>query len=188
MELTSTAYVMLGMLRIGSRSGYEIRRSAELSLRFFWAVSPGQIYGELRVLEEAGLVRGSDEPKGSMKRRIYELTDAGEQALAEWVARPGVGAFQWRDLGLLKLFFSDVVGPEERRELLAELRRRTDDVERTFQEQILPAAARTRERHGAEMPAVVAEFGREFWRFMADWTARVEEELTTAEGGRPARP
>lgn len=179
-DLRPAAYVMLGMLRIGSRSGYEIRRSAELSLRFFWAVSPRQIYAELAELEQRGLVEGSDDPRGSMPRRTFTLTPAGEEALRRWTADPEVGAFEWRDLGLLKLFFSDVLDDEGRLELVATLRRRAERVREHVETVVLPASDRTRERHGAEMPPVVARFGAEFWAFMADWCDRLEAELRDA--------
>jgi PadR family transcriptional regulator AphA len=177
MDLRPASYVMLGMLRVGSRSGYEIRRAAELSLRFFWAVSPRQIYAELRELEQLGLIAGSDDPKGSTKRRMFTLTPAGERALADWVVEPELGSFEWRDMGLLKLFFSDVATPEERRALVRRMRERAAEVQAYFEDTVQPVAARTRERHGPEMPAVVASFGQEFWAFMADWCERLEREL-----------
>ena len=55
MDLNPTAYVILGMLRNEARSGYEIKRMVDRSTRFFWAASYGQIYPELRRLEDAGL-------------------------------------------------------------------------------------------------------------------------------------
>lgn len=177
MDLRPASYVMLGMLRVGSRSGYEIRRTAELSLRFFWAVSPRQIYNELRELEALGLITGSDDPKGSMKRRTFVLAPAGERALAEWVADPQLGSFEWRDMGLLKLFFSDVATDAERRALVHAMRLRADEVRDYFEATVLPVGARTRERQDQRMPEVVAQFGHEFWAFMADWCDRLEREL-----------
>nr|MBA2631155.1 PadR family transcriptional regulator [Thermoleophilaceae bacterium] len=51
-ELSGTAHLLLGMIRVkGRRTGYEIKRLVEVSTRFFWAASPGQIYPELRRLE-----------------------------------------------------------------------------------------------------------------------------------------
>ena len=58
MELNSTSYVVLGMLRHEPRSGYEIKRAVDSSTRFFWAASYGQIYPELRRMAKAGLVEG----------------------------------------------------------------------------------------------------------------------------------
>jgi PadR family transcriptional regulator AphA len=67
MELSPTAYVILGMLRNQPRSGYEIKRVVDLSTRFFWAASYGQIYPELRALAQAGLVEGESRPTGGRR-------------------------------------------------------------------------------------------------------------------------
>jgi DNA-binding PadR family transcriptional regulator len=44
---------VLGLDRAGPRSGYDIKRVVDKSIRF-WAASYGQIYPELKWLEEAG--------------------------------------------------------------------------------------------------------------------------------------
>ena len=59
MELSPTAYVILGMVSREPRSGYEIKAAVDDTTRFFWAASYGQIYPELKRLSEAGLVEGS---------------------------------------------------------------------------------------------------------------------------------
>ena len=65
MELSATAYVILGMVSREARSGYEIKALVDETTRFFWAASYGQIYPELKRLSAAGLVEGSDAPRGS---------------------------------------------------------------------------------------------------------------------------
>ena len=90
MELTPTAYVILGMLAWGPRSGYDIKAAVDYSVRFFWAASYGQIYPELRRLSEAGLVEGEAEPDSGRRRTVYRLTAAGREALEDWLAEePG---------------------------------------------------------------------------------------------------
>ena len=64
MELSPTAYVILGMLGWRPMSGYEIKSIVDKSTRFFWAASYGQIYPELRRLAAAGPDRGQGEPAG----------------------------------------------------------------------------------------------------------------------------
>src|SRR5256714_12543314 len=64
MTLTPTARVVLGMLRLGKRTGYEIKQLVDVSTRFFWAASYGQIYPELKRLEERGLVESEPQPTG----------------------------------------------------------------------------------------------------------------------------
>ena len=55
-SLAPTARVILGFLSFEPRRGYDIKQVADLSTRFFWGASYGQIYPELRRLEPAGLV------------------------------------------------------------------------------------------------------------------------------------
>ena len=106
MELSPTAYVILGMLAWGPSSGYDIKAAVDHSVRFFWAASYGQIYPELRRLSEAGLVEGEAEPESGRRRTVYRLTAAGESALADWLAEEPT-TFETRDEGLLRLFFAD---------------------------------------------------------------------------------
>src|SRR5947208_14554136 len=75
--LTPTGRVILGMIGIGKQTGYDIKQLVDKSTRHFWAASYGQIYPELKRLEELGLVQGRSEPSGGRARTVYELTDAG---------------------------------------------------------------------------------------------------------------
>src|SRR5438270_13356380 len=106
-SLSPTGRVMLGMIALGKRTGYEMKQLVDKSTRHFWAASYGQIYPELRRLEEQGLVRGRPAPSGARARTVYELTDAGERALADWLASDAPLVDELRDEGMLKLFFSD---------------------------------------------------------------------------------
>src|SRR3954462_12030201 len=111
-QLNATAYVILGFLRGEARSGYEIKAAVDNSTRLFWAASYGQIYPELKRLSEAGLVEGSDVPRGERKRTVYAITAEGMEVLKGWL-REAPATFETRDEGLLKLFFSGVLPPAE---------------------------------------------------------------------------
>jgi PadR family transcriptional regulator, regulatory protein AphA len=104
--------VILGMLSFRPRSGYDIKTVVDRSTRFFWAASYGQIYPELRRLEEEGLIEGEDAPSGGRSRRVYKLTKAGRDALREWLFGSTV-TIELRDESLLRLFFADVLPREE---------------------------------------------------------------------------
>ena len=119
-DLSPTARVILGLIAWRPRTGYEIKQVTDTSTRFFWGASYGQIYPELRRLETAGLVESREEPRGRVPRRVYSLTRAGQEALHAWLEQPE-DAYEVRDEGLLKLFFGDLMSPEQR---LALVRRR----------------------------------------------------------------
>src|SRR5256886_16978997 len=111
-NLSPTARVILGMLRLGARTGYDIKQTIEYSTRFFWNASYGQIYPELRRLERDGLVKSESAPAGARKRTLYELTPAGERALLDWLTGPG-DLVDIRDEALLTPFFGAFLPPEQ---------------------------------------------------------------------------
>src|SRR5438270_13062665 len=112
MAPTAVTPVVLGLLALGPRSGYDIKAAVDRSTRFFWAASYGQIYPELRRLEAEGLVAGADDPNGARARRVYELTSSGRKALEEWLLGSSV-TIEYRDESLLRLFFADALPREQ---------------------------------------------------------------------------
>ena len=96
MELSPTAYVILGMLGWRPMSGYEIKALVE-STRFFWAASYGQIYPELRRLAAAGLIEGKSSPRGAEAQRLPADARGAQGARAWLAADPEI--FELRDEG-----------------------------------------------------------------------------------------
>lgn len=173
MELSSTAYVILGMLRHEPRSGYEIKAAVDNSTRFFWAASYGQIYPELKRLAEAGLVEGVDAPRGERKRTVYRLTADGEAELKDWLRRPPETT-EMREEGLLKLFFAGGLKPAEAVETLRAMRRqRLELVERLRALEPQKAELETKDPY----PLIVLRGGIEFNEWFAGWCERMESEL-----------
>jgi DNA-binding PadR family transcriptional regulator len=166
MELSSTAYVILGMLGWRPMSGYEIKALVDKSTRFFWAASYGQIYPELRRLTEAGLIEGKASPQGGRKRNANRLTPAGRKELRAWLhTDPEV--FELRDEGLLKLFFADAVDGESAAATLDAKRRQHEGmVER------LKAIETGGKPEGYAY--LVLHYGIEFNEWMADWCERTK--------------
>src|SRR2546426_10151021 len=122
MELSRTAYVILGMLRLGQRTGYEIKSLVDVSTRFFWAASYGQIYPDCARLEELRLVRGELDRSNGRRRKTYELTAAGERALDDWLTSDAPLHIEFRHEGALKFFFSDALSPADQLEQLRRIR------------------------------------------------------------------
>ena len=183
MSLSPSAYVVLGMLRHEPRTGYEIKRVVDSSTRFFWAASYGQIYPELRRLEQAGLVEGRSEPHGGRKRTVYELTEAGRDELRRWLDQ-AVEVMEARDEALLKLFFA-VADPDRADQILAAKRRlHVEKLEalRGVEAKTLASAAA-----GDPFPDLVRRFGVESSQWMIDWCDRARAELADAAEERPRR-
>lgn len=126
LDLSVSDVVVLGMVRLGARSGYEIKQAVEASIRFFWTISQVQIYPSLRRLEKYRLLRGRSEPRGNRPRRVYEITARGEDALRRWLEEDVPMPFELRDIGMLKLFFADVLDTPAAIRLLESIRLRSE--------------------------------------------------------------
>src|SRR5215210_1350084 len=80
--VTATEVAVLGLLSDGERSGYDLLRTAERSVGFFWTPAKTQLYAVLRKLVENGFatarrVRQLDRPD----KTLYRITDAGLERL-----------------------------------------------------------------------------------------------------------
>jgi DNA-binding PadR family transcriptional regulator len=164
------------MIRLGARSGYEIKQTVELSIRYFWTISQAQIYPSLQRLEQDGLVRGHSEPRGNRPRRVFEITEKGEAALATWLAEPTPVPFELRDVGLLKLFFADALPPSEAGTLLSTIRRRSE--ERVSALRAIEPIAQQAKAEGNAYPLLTLRMGIAYHQAMIDTCTDFEREQT----------
>jgi DNA-binding PadR family transcriptional regulator len=171
MELSPTARVLLAMIRNGRRTGYEIKQLVDVSTRFFWAASYGQIYPELKRLEAGGLIAGEDDPTGGRQRRAYSLTPEGDAALDAWLRSDAEPIYELRDEALLKLFFSNELTTEERLRIIRQMRARHQSVVDGLRSVEGAAAA----VGGA--PHTTLQFGLGLHGWVVDWCRKQEEEL-----------
>jgi DNA-binding PadR family transcriptional regulator len=169
--LTPTGRVILGMIALGRQTGYDIKQLVDKSTRHFWSASYGQIYPELRRLEELGLVKSQPEPTGGRARTVYTLTPAGEAALADWLDTDDEPAFEARDEGMLRLFFSDVGTPEQR---IRNLRAMRDTHGRTLA-QLEALQAASRPAHTG--PELTLDLGIGLHRWIVEWCENAERRL-----------
>jgi DNA-binding PadR family transcriptional regulator len=163
--------VILGLLAFEPRTGYDIKRATDRSTRFFWGASYGQIYPELRRLEDAGLVRSREEPRGELPRKVYTLTRRGRDALEAWLSDTSE-QYEVRDEGLLKLFFGELMPPDRLAELVRRRRQWYEEVAALF-------------RHiGNELGPIddpsgeVLRYGIELMEWNVSWWKQLERKLS----------
>jgi DNA-binding PadR family transcriptional regulator len=184
MRISTTGYLILGMLRLGVQTGYDIKRATDLSTIFFWSTSHAQIYPALKDLEEKALVAGRSEPRGKRPRRVYELTDAGEEALDDWLRRPEPATFEVRDPAALKLFFSDAIDRDDALAHVRAMRRRSERHLEEIRRESEPGAEALHDQ-GTRFPLHVLKIGLAVHQAIADRCAELERELE--EEGRGGR-
>jgi DNA-binding PadR family transcriptional regulator len=118
-ELNATAASILGFLEHEPMTGWDLAVQIEDIIGDFWNVTRSQIYRELKVLAEQGLV--SSMKTGPRDRQPYKLTEAGRRAFRGWIAQPP-GPPNMRLPLVLQVFFAEAMAPEELQKSLASLR------------------------------------------------------------------
>lgn len=103
--LKQTSYVVLGLVETCEpATPYDLKRFAEISVFNFWSIPHTQIYTECARLAASGHLDEQREESGR-RRRVYRLTEVGRAALQAWREEPSFKQLEFRDVGLIKLFF-----------------------------------------------------------------------------------
>lgn len=104
-RLTSTSYVVLGMLDwLGPSTPYRLKRVLAESVQDFFPVPHTSFYAEPARLAAAGYLDERAE-RGGRRRRTFALTPRGRAALEAWLAEPETRFGEFRFPGMLKVFF-----------------------------------------------------------------------------------
>jgi DNA-binding PadR family transcriptional regulator len=114
--LNSTAGALLGLLRDGELSGYDLVAAAEEIVGGFWTITRSQVYRELAALADRGLLERG--PPGPRDRQPFRLTPAGRAAFRAWV-NTSPEPENLRIPLLLRITFADEISPERLQAMLA---------------------------------------------------------------------
>jgi DNA-binding PadR family transcriptional regulator len=186
MSHNRTAYVILGMLSIAPQgSGYELRKAIEENFGSFWGESYGQIYPALKQMAAEGLIVPSGSASAGKKRRqAYALTEAGRNALREWLAMP----FQNdppRNEFMLKLFFGREAAPGVALGHVRELQERNRRMLATLEG--IEKMARAHQSQDPNLPywMLTLGLGLAMTRAAIDWGEAALAELASMEAAAP---
>ena len=162
-RLSNTSYVVLGLVEVCEpATPYDLKRLAQISVFNFWAVPHTQLYGESERLASAGLLDEQREQTGR-RRRVYRLTASGREALDQWREESQFEPLEFRDPGLIKIFFGAdpaMIAPAQ----LAGHERQLREYEELYATKPMAEGMRTALELGI---ALEREFVN-FWRRLAD--------------------
>ncbi len=108
-------------------TGYELAKTFDSSIGFFWKADHQQIYRELSKLRDRGHIQGREVVQsGKPNKLVYTLTPEGRAALKHWAARPSSPPSIKDDL-LVRLYALDSVDIEAlRTDLMARMEHHRD--------------------------------------------------------------
>jgi DNA-binding PadR family transcriptional regulator len=123
MPVTTSSYVLLGLLSVQSWTGYELTQQVRHSLAHVWPASEANLYREQQRLVRLGWADVADEAAGQRTRKRYTITDAGRAALTAWLATPPAAPALEIE-GMVRAWFADAGTPEQ---FAAAMRHMADD-------------------------------------------------------------
>lgn len=89
-SLTTTHLSLLCLLSLRPWSAYELVGHLRRSLDLIWPRAQSNLYADLKRLAEAGLATREAVRIGRRRRTMYTITSSGTEALAAWLAQPGL--------------------------------------------------------------------------------------------------
>jgi len=169
--------VILGFLLDGPKTGYDLKREFDATVSYFFEATFSGIYPALRKMENDGLVAKEVIPQeGKPSKNVYEITEQGRAAFAEYLASPVAPSVQRSDL-LLRIFFGSHSSEDQIRDWLRQERNRLADALIHLQSMQSANPPETAE-HSFRLKTL--EFGIGQIRMGLEW---VDRELSNLAGG-----
>jgi PadR family transcriptional regulator AphA len=171
-KLTPFSYVILALVGRGGAGPHDIVRMMREGA-LFWTTSESHYYAEPKRLAKLGLLEARTEPGRTRPRTHYELTEAGRQALTEWLAQPAAMP-RIQHEGIVKLLAADFADDATIVASLTGLRRELELAYARLEvmEQQAPSLP-----HRARYLKLINDYGRRSLDSQRDWLDAVEREL-----------
>jgi PadR family transcriptional regulator, regulatory protein AphA len=179
-KLTPFSYAVLVLVGEGGAGAHDLVRMMREGQHVFWAAAASQWYAEPKRLAELGFLHTGTGPGRTNARTHYTLTDAGRDALREWLAQPSAFT-RIQCEPVVRLLGAEYADPDALARSLESLRA---PLEETY------AALERLAEVGRELPhregviAINHRFARRLLDAHAAWLDEAEAELRDAAARR----
>jgi len=179
----SLDHAILGFLSYGPKTGYELKKLFNQSVRHFWPVQQSQLYRTLlRLADEGFATREVVAQERRPNRKLYHITEEGRAEFSRWMSEPATEVPS-RSPFLIQLFFAGRMEKDEARCLLHQ---KADEVRELLQ--MYEHGSKRSPREAEEIDAndqfywfLTLDYGIEALRFSLRW---LEEAIERIEAGR----
>ncbi|MGH3694020.1 MAG: PadR family transcriptional regulator [Pseudonocardiaceae bacterium] len=118
-DLNATSAALLGLLHTGPMTGGQLVAAAGERFGSYFSVTRSQVYRELPVLAEAGLLRLGK--RGARASQQYVITAAGKRTFKSWL-NSTAGSDNLRSPLILRLVHAGQLTPKQRANLVSNAR------------------------------------------------------------------
>lgn len=106
----SLEFILLGLLTLRPSTGYDLKKTMDVSVRYISPVALSQIYPTLKRMAQNGLVQYQlVERSGKTDLKIYSLTDMGQALFRKWLEEPLKPDPYRFDTFALRFYFSSLL-------------------------------------------------------------------------------
>lgn len=171
---------ILGLIRYGDMTGYQIMVAFRDSLNYFWSAQTSQIYRELQVLKDKGWV--SDrlvEQTGKPDKRVFSITEEGQEELVCWLREDKADLDSNNPL-LMRVFFKGALPAGENIAFFERLKEECDEYQSR-----MPEAGASADRYAAHRKGspdavywrMTIRYGVRYIEMLKEWCDECIKEL-----------
>ncbi|MBI4928425.1 MAG: PadR family transcriptional regulator [Anaerolineae bacterium] len=172
-------FVLLGLLALRPMSLYELNKILERSISLFYSASFGSLNATLSRMLENGWVTAEQRVEKGRNKKIFSLTDAGQQAFQGWLVS-AIPAEKVKEPALTRLFFMGMMPAADRLRVLEthlnHLRQTQAALDVLFQ-QASAVQVEARLEEVAEFQRYTLAFGRDYYAFNIQWYENLLDQL-----------
>ena len=172
--LSTTELSVLGLLSSGERSGYDLKKQAEVGVGYVWTAAKSHIYAVLPRLVAGGYATVRHVEQGPRPdKQVYKITRHGREAFRAWLEEPVDDRTGSRSVFLLKVFFGSDMSREA---LVAHIERKREDATRELAE-YREIEERIRDEESSYFGYVTLRWGIAQAEAWIEWANEILEEL-----------
>jgi DNA-binding PadR family transcriptional regulator len=176
----SLRHALLGLLDDRTASGYDLMKLFDTTLANVWPATQSQVYGELTRLADAGLLEVVNQgPRG---RKDYTITELGRTELRRWLTETRPEPVR-RNEALLRVFFLDLLRPEQARDFLREQAERAEALHTQLRE-LEESVDWTETTMLIKDGRIALEYGLRLAAMQADWARWAVDQISPVTKGK----
>jgi DNA-binding PadR family transcriptional regulator len=183
-EKRQTDFVILGLLRHESLTGYEIKKRMDSSVFFFWSASFGSIYPALTRLVQEGLATAKTTIEKGREKITYTITQKGITSLDEWLSAP-VLKDEIRFETLLKFYFANPTTPQNSKAHLSTFQKQVERQLPMLIQEMAVQRQRRKDSKNAEYSYLTLQFGVELYKLFLKWCVDTDALLDASQENEP---
>lgn len=170
----SIKHSILGLLHYEDMHGYRIKEHVERNFGHMWSINYGQIYQNLKKMEEDGLVEMVEvapSENGGPLKKLYSITEKGRDEFERWLSSSPERQMLLRDPFLTRFVFFGFGDSERSLEII-------EEQILSYEEQLESRRANVDRwrRHGVYV-SLISELGVSFNEMYLEWLKRAREEV-----------